>query len=129
MAVSESVLDEVRAIIADVQCLEVAEVLPESRFETDLEGESIGLIELSFRFEKQYGIKFRFPKIEPEIIELDGERRLTPGSMTRLKAEFPYLHVELLEGRAVEKALDLLTVAGIAGFVEHTLEAAEAPAR
>jgi len=128
MQISPTVLEGVRRLIADVLQLELEEVTAPALFFDDLGGESIDLIELSFRFDKEFGVRVRFNDLTADAIELDEQGRLTAASLAVLKTRFPFLKLEAFETRPLQRKTDLLTVEAIAGFVQMALDAREAAA-
>src|SRR6266478_5637220 len=121
MKIPTAVLDDVRRLVAEVLALELDEVAAEALFFADLDGESIDLLELSFRLEKHFGVRVRFNDLTANDIELDGEGRLTPASLALLKSKYPFLKLAEFETRPLERRTDLLTVEAIAGFVQLAL--------
>src|SRR5579864_4244260 len=99
MPISPAVLDDVRRMIAEVLELELEEVTAPALFFDDLGGESLDLLELSFRFERHFGVRVRFNDLTANAIELDDEGRLTPASLSLLKTKFPFLKLEGFEAR------------------------------
>jgi acyl carrier protein len=129
MQVSPTVLEGVRQIAAEVLEADLAEVQPhELFFGSVLAGDSLGLLEMSFRLERQFGVRVRFNDLTADAIELDGEGRLTPASLALLRTRFPFLKLEGFETRPLQRRTDLLTVEAIAGFVQMALDAREAAA-
>ncbi len=128
MPISQAVLDDVRRMIAEVLELEFDEVAAPALFFDDLGGESLDLLELSFRFERHFGVRVRFNDLTANAIELDEEGRLTPASLALLKSKFPFLKLEGFETRPLERKTDLLTIEAIAGFVQAALDSREAAA-
>jgi acyl carrier protein len=126
MGNSPAVLDDVRQMIAEVLALDLEEVTAAALFFDDLGGESIDLLELSFRFERHLGVRVRFNDFTANIIELDDEGRLTPSSLALLKARFPFLKLEGFDTRPLARKTDLLTVEAIAGFVQAALDTRDA---
>src|SRR5438445_160286 len=61
MSTTDALLKEVQAIIAATLGTEPVEIIPTAHWEMDLDGESIDLLDLSFRLEKQLGIKIKIP--------------------------------------------------------------------
>ena len=126
MELSPAVLDDVRRLIAEVLQLDLDEVTAPALFFDDLGGESLDLLELSFRFERHFGVRVRFNDLTASVIELDDQGRLTPSSLALLKARFPFLKLEGFETRPLERKTDLLTVEAIAGFVQAGLDSRDA---
>jgi acyl carrier protein len=125
MQVSPAVLDDVRRLVAEVLELEIEEVTAAAMF-FDLADESLDLLELSFRIDKHFGVRVRFNDLTADAIELDDQGRLTSASLALLKTKVPFLKLEGLETRPLQRRTDLLTVEAIAGFVQMALDAREA---
>ena len=123
MQVSPAVLEDVRRLIAEVLQLEFDEVRPAATFFNDLGGESLDLLELSFHIDKHLGVRVRFNDLTADAVELDDQGRLTSSSLALLRTKFPFLKLEGLETRPLERRSDLLTVEAIAGFVQMALDA------
>jgi acyl carrier protein len=129
MAISPAVLVDVRRIAAGVLETEIDEVQPNALFfGSDLAGDSLGLLEMSFRLERHFGVRVRFNDLTANAIELDGEGRLTTASLALLKTKFPFLKLDDYESRPLEHRTDLLTIEAIAGFVQSALDARETAA-
>ncbi len=127
MPISPAVLDDVRRIAAEVLETSIDEVqADEMFFGNTLAGDSLGLLEMSFRLERHFGVRVRFNDLTANTIELDDQGRLTPASLALLKAKFPFLKLEGFETRPLERNTDLLTIEAIAGFVQAALDAREA---
>jgi acyl carrier protein len=122
MQIIPSVLEEVQRHTADVLQIEIDEITPESQFFGDLGGESIELLELKFRLEKQFGVRVALLDFKATDIELDEQGRLTASSLSRLKTKFPFLRLTGYETRRLERRTDLLTIEAIAGFVQMALD-------
>ena len=103
--------------------LENDEVLPQSRFFEDLGGESIDMLDLTFRLETHYGVKMPVAKmIGPEEIQTDETGRLTPESLAQLKSQYPYLEYARFEANpAKSRMTEMITINAIAGFVISAL--------
>lgn len=133
MSSTDPILEAVREIVADVSALDVDEVKPSDGYFTDLDGESIGLLEISFQSEKRFGVKLALQKAFPEEqLVTDEKGVLTPESMSLLKRELPFLDYSRIEANPLKNRLsDLLTVEAIAHFVKRAIAekgAAAAPA-
>ncbi len=86
-------------------------------------GESLDILDLTFRCEKQFGVKLGFEKmLAAEYATADESGALSPQSLVRLKEKFAFLDLSLL-GDPPNKAqlADLLTVETIAAFIEQAL--------
>jgi len=122
MPIAPAVLDEVRRLTADVLQIEIDEITAGSPFFGDLGGESLDLLELKFRLERQFSVRVPFHDLTANDVELDEEGRLTPSSLSLLKTKFPFLKLDGFETRPLERRTDLLTIEAIAGFVQMALD-------
>lgn len=121
------ILEEVRAIVVEVLACEPDEVQPSSRFFEDLGGESIDMLELTFRCEKLYGIKMPLQQLGMAgELAADENGRLTPESLVSMKAKYPSLDYSGFEHDPVQTRItELITVAAIARFVVEALATGE----
>src|SRR3974390_2076000 len=103
MPISPTVLDDVRRLVADVLELEFEEVTVPALFFDDLGGQSLDLLELSFRFERHFGVRVRFHDLTAGVIELDGQGKLTPSSLALLRTSYPFLKLDGYETRPLQK--------------------------
>ncbi|HEV3004850.1 MAG TPA: acyl carrier protein [Pirellulales bacterium] len=122
-AVAPELLEQIRQIVAQVVAVEPDEVGPSTRFFADLGGESIDFLDLSFRCEKQFGIRLRFEDLlEKDHNATDESGILTTESMTLLRERFPFLDFGRLPAQPTRANLtDLLTTEAIAQFVAAAL--------
>jgi acyl carrier protein len=124
MQITPRVLDDVCRIVAEVLAVEPEEVRPDALFfDQQLDGDSLALLELSFRLEKHFHVRVKFNDLTGDDIELDEQGRLTPSSLSSLKTKFPFLRLAGYESRPLERRTDLLTIEAIAGFVQMALSA------
>src|SRR5882672_4988330 len=99
MQITPAVLEEVRRQVAEVLVLDLGEVRPDAMFFSDLDGESLELLELSFKLDKHFGVRVRFNDLTANDIELDEQGRLTASSLALLKTKFPFLKLVGFETR------------------------------
>lgn len=125
----DTVVEQFYEIIMDVLGVDREEIIPAARFIHDLGGESIDILELSFRCEKHFGISIRFEKMLPaEKVILDEKGRLTPETIAAIKAEVPFVDTKILETKpTMDHVQELITVAALTEFLRRRLtEAADA---
>lgn len=103
---------EVREIIADCLGFEVDEIQPSAKFFDELDGESLDMLELSFRFEKAFHVKAPFQVFNSkELWERDESGQLTSESRDLIQKSLPYLNIdELLATSGSFSARGLVTV-------------------
>ena len=123
MQISNEVLAEVRQLVAECLAIELEDVRAESWFFSELNGESIDLIELKFRLEKRFGFQLPLLELKSDEYTLDAEARLTSASAALLRGKFPSLKLAGLETHKLERRGDFLTIEMIAAFVQTALDA------
>ena len=128
MQISESILLDVRRLVAETLAFEFDEVRPEASFFEELAGESIDLIDLSFRLERIYKVRVPFQELASDEYKLDERGCLTHESVALLKSKYPFLKLEGFESRPLQRRGDFLTIEAIAGFVQMALAAKPAVA-
>jgi acyl carrier protein len=86
----EQIFGEVRQMVGECLAFDPEEIQMETNFNLDLGGESIDFLDLSFRIEKQLGLRSPITKlIEKERWTFDENGRPTQESLNRLKIDFP----------------------------------------
>lgn len=128
MPPTDSVLEDVRSTIAETLGVDRDEVLPEAHWDLDLGGESIDLLDLAFRLERQVGLKIQIPMAAASDLVTDEKGFLTRETLEHLRTRFPFLDLADWETRPFTKALDLITVNSIARLVHTALASNEAVA-
>jgi acyl carrier protein len=118
MQISESILLEARRLVAEILQHNIDDVRPEASFFEDLDGESIDLIDLSFRLERLYGVRVRFQDLASDEYQLDERGCLTHDSLALLKSKYPFLKLDGFETKPLQRRGDFLTIEAIAGFVQ-----------
>lgn len=123
MKTDEQVLKDVVGITAEVLALGPEEVLPSSKFFEDLGGESIDVLELSFRCEQHFGIKLQFQDMwSADDLETNEQGRLTPEALSALERRFPFLdYAAFTADPAKNRLTELFTVEAIAHLVRGAL--------
>ena len=127
MQPTASILQDVRRLVAEILSLDLDEVQPQSYFFSDLNGESIELIELSFHLDKLYGVRIKFQEFAVGDFKLDEQGCLTRDSLALLKTKYPFLKLDGFETRPLRRPGDFLTIEAIAGFVETGVAAKAKP--
>jgi acyl carrier protein len=119
METTDQIQDAVREIMAETLAVEPEEIVPSARFFQDLGGESIDLIDLSFRCEKRFGVKVRFEEFSRAAeLATDANGVLRPEAIADLKTRFPFFdYARFPENPRGSQLSDLLTVDAITHVV------------
>ena len=125
MKTADTVIEEIKPILMEVLGVEAAEVTPSARFEADLGGESIDLLDFAFRCEKRFGIRLHFQNlVDGDDLATDEKGLLTPESLALLKARFPWLNYVEFERHPDKKRITkTITVESLAHLVCAALAA------
>ncbi len=114
---------ELLAIVQEELCeclgVDADETVPTARFFDDLGGESIDVLDLTFRCERRLGVQVRLRDIataDPSYLDEHG--RLTPKGVLAIKQRCPWLDENRITG---ETPRSLFTVEFITRVVEHSL--------
>ena len=87
-----------KEIVADCLGCEPDDVTLEANFFHDLGGESIDVIDLTFRCEKSLGLRVGFQQLQDATLwRFDSTGRLSSESLARIKSLFPLLDLSDLE--------------------------------
>jgi acyl carrier protein len=128
MSDHDEILDRVRAAIAKTMAIDLDEVDPSKRFFTDIDAESIEWLDLSFRLDKEFGV--RIPGMNFPAAETDAEGRFTPSGIAALRAFLPGPLLDRTQIRVPaptgKELAGEITVADIADMVERALESKKA---
>lgn len=109
----------VRTQIAECLAADLEEVVPQANFFDDLGGESIDVLDLTFRVEKNLGVRPNFAVMKEEAaLDFDESGQLTTASLEKARALFPDLPIP--SGAAVAPK-SLFTVAMIEAIVARAL--------
>ena len=129
MAEFEEILERVRIKVAESLGLDVSEVEPSQRFFTDINGESIEWLDLSFRLDREFGV--RIPGVGNfSGGQTDAEGHLTPDGLKALRAFLPATLVGRVDDRnplpTAKELAEEITVSDIADMVEMAIESKKA---
>jgi acyl carrier protein len=120
----KEIQDAVHSLVAQTLGLDVEEVTPDSRFFTDLGGESIDLLDLAFRCEKHFGIKVQFDQLLPKDMVPNAQGQLSPAAMETLGRRFPNLDTSRFKGtNQLNLMQELLIISVITDFIRERLAA------
>jgi acyl carrier protein len=125
----EEILSRVNPAVAESLGIEVDEILPSQTFFGDLGGASIEWLDLSFRLDKEFGL--RLPGLGSlGGIETDAEGRFTTNGFASLRSFMPASLIDRVKDRSpaatAKELVEAITVDDIAGMVELALESKKA---
>jgi acyl carrier protein len=127
MPSQDEIYDKVRSTLVDALGVDEDDVTLGSSLRSDLGAESIDLLDIVFRLERNFGIKIPRGELFPENVsdpDLTENGRLTSRGLTELKAKMPFADLtEFEKDPDVEKILDLYTVDTLVKYVESKLGA------
>lgn len=117
----------VRAIIAECLGCEPDEVTDDQNFFHDLGGESIDLLDMSFRIEKDLGIRINFQQMtSADGWNFDEQGRLSATTVRKLREEFPGIDIDGFHVTEGMSFAALLTVGFIIELVRRRAAAGSA---
>ena len=109
------------AALVDVLGLDEDEVTADARFFHDLDGESIDLLDLSFKCQQHFGVNLKLQDIfRGDFLETDAAGRLTDSAAERLRAAYPFLDVTVIRADPTADGIKkLLTVDALVAIVDQ----------
>jgi acyl carrier protein len=127
MLTQEEIYDKVRTTLVDALGVEEDDVTRDATLRTDLGAESIDLLDIVFRLERNFGIKIPRGELFPENVsdpDLTENGKLTEKGLLELKQRMPYADLTgFANDPDVEKILDLYTVDMLVQYVAGKLAA------
>jgi len=127
MPTNDEILEKVRSTLVDALGVDEDDVTPDATLFRDLGAESIDLLDIVFRLERNFGIKIPRGELFPENVS-DSEParngKLTPTGLTEMEQRMPYADPGGFESNPeVDKLLDLYTVDMLVQYVSSKLPA------
>jgi len=127
MPTHDEIFTKVQSTLVDALGVDDEDVTRESTLFSDLGAESIDLLDIVFRLERNFGIKIPRGELFPENItdpELAESGRLTPKGLGEIKARLPFADLTDFEKNPqLDKLMDLYTVEMLVQYVSSKLEA------
>lgn len=127
MQTHEEIYQKVQSTLVDALGVDAEDVSREATLRGDLGAESIDLLDIVFRLERNFGIKIPRGELFPESVsdpDLTEDGRLTDKGLSELKQRMPYADLtEFSANPEVEKILDLYTVDMLVQYVAGKLSA------
>jgi len=127
MPTHDEIFQKVQSTLVDALGVDAEDVSPESTLRGDLGAESIDLLDIVFRLERNFGIKIPRGELFPENVsdpDLTQDGKLTDKGLAELKQRMPFADLSgFAENPEVEKILDLYTVDMLVQYVANKLAA------
>jgi len=127
MPTQDEIFDKVRNTLVDALGVDEDDVTRTATLRSDLGAESIDLLDIVFRLERNFGIKIPRGELFPENVsdpDLTENGKLTSKGLEELKERMPYADLTAFSADPdVEKILDLYTVDMLVQYVAAKLAA------
>src|SRR3954453_6167436 len=127
MPTYDEIFQKVQSNLVDALGVPEEDVPPPATLRNDLGAESIDLLDIVFRLERNFGIKIPRGELFPENVsdpDLTENGRLTAKGLAELKQRMPYADLtKFAADPDVEKILDLYTVDMLVQYVASKLSA------
>jgi acyl carrier protein len=127
MPTQDEIFDKVRTTLVDALGVDEDDVTRTATLRSDLGAESIDLLDIVFRLERNFGIKIPRGELFPESVsdpDLTENGKLTVKGLEELKERMPYADLTAFAADPdVEKILDLYTVDMLVQYVAAKLAA------
>ena len=125
----DEVYGKMKEILEDALGVDEDEVKPDASLFADLGAESIDVLDIGFRLEKEFGIKVEQSELFPEALFNDPQyvqdSKVTDAGMDELRKRVPYAKLDELDAsRDVNQFKNAITVDTMVQFVQSKLSAA-----
>src|SRR5438874_4988009 len=114
MPTNDEIFEKVQSTLVDALGVDEDDVTRDATLFGDLGAESIDLLDIVFRLERNFGIKIPRGELFPENIsdpELTENGKLTARGLAEMKQRMPYADLSQFEANPeVDKLMDLYTV-------------------
>src|SRR3954467_11868882 len=128
MPTHDEIFQKVQSTLVDALGVDEEDVTRGATLRSDLGAESIDLLDIVFRLERNFGIKIPRGELFPENVsdpDLTANGKLTDRGLEELKQRMPYADLTAFsKDPDVEKILDLYTVNMLVQYVSAKLNAA-----
>ena len=127
MPTHDEIYQKVQTTLVDALGVDEEDVTPEATLFKDLGAESIDLLDIVFRLERNFGIKIPRGELFPENVsdpELTQDGKLTPKGLVEMQERLPFADLSTFSANPeVDKLLDLYTVDMLVQYVSSKLAA------
>jgi acyl carrier protein len=127
MLTQEQIYDKVSATLVETLNVEEEDIKLTSTLQGDLGAESIDFLDLTFRLEREFGIKIPRGELFPEAI-FNGDQdfvqngKVTAAGLEELRRRLPFADLSQFEKNPeVSRVTDLFTVDLIARYIQAKL--------
>lgn len=125
MPTHDEIYQKVQATLVDALGVDEDDVTPEKTLFNDLGAESIDLLDIVFRLERNFGIKIPRGELFPENVsdpELTQDGKLTSKGIEEMKQRLPFIDMtEFAANPEVDQLLNLYTVDMLVKYVSSKL--------
>jgi len=124
MQVSEEIYTQVARVLIESLNVDEDDVTPASTLQGDLGAESIDMLDILFRLEREFGFKIPRGELFPESVfhgnaEFVQEGRVTDQGMVELRSQMPFADLSGFNGdRRLSAVTDLFTVDLVTRYIE-----------
>lgn len=127
MPTQDEIFQKVQSTLVDALGVDEEDVTPDATLQKDLGAESIDLLDIVFRLERNFGIKIPRGELFPENFsdpDLVQDGRLTAKGVAEIRGRMPYADLsEFEKNPELERLFDLYTVDTLVKYVATKLEA------
>jgi acyl carrier protein len=127
MATEREILERLTRVLVHALGVDDEDVTPAATLQGDLGAESIDLLDIVFRLEREFGIKIPRGELFPESIfdgrsEFVRDGEVTDEGMVELRTRLPYADLDGFDShRRLGSVADLFTVGLLARYVARKL--------
>ncbi len=125
MPTQDEIFEKVQSTLVDALGVDEEDVTRKATLFTDLGAESIDLLDIVFRLERNFGIKIPRGELFPENVsdpDMVEGGKLTPQGLAEIKGRMPYADLtEFSSNPQVDKLFDLYTVEMLVQYVSNKL--------
>jgi len=128
MLVSEAIYPKVARALIESLNVDEDELTPTATLQGDLGAESIDMLDIVFRLEREFGFKIPRGELFPESVfqgnpEFVREGKVTEQGMGELRSQMPYADLSSFNGdRRLSAISDLFTVDLVARYIAWKFE-------
>ncbi len=127
MPTQDEIYQKVQSTLVDALGVDDDDVTPDATLFKDLGAESIDLLDIVFRLERNFGIKIPRGELFPENVsdpDLTQDGKLTPRGLAEMQERMPFADLSgFAANPEVDKLLDLYTVDMLVQYVSSKLAA------